>query len=195
MVGPARPARLGCAAAFDLLADYGIPVARSRAAHDVTEVLAAADDVGYPIALKTLGAEHKSDVGGVVLGIADGAALQDAYLAMAAALGPEVSIDAMAAPGVEISVGVVRDDNFGPLVIVAAGGTLVELLADRAVACPPVTRQIASTCFGRCERRRCWRAGVAPRRSTSRRWPTSSSDSQRWQSNSASCWTRWRPTR
>ena len=130
-------------AAFELLADYGIPVARSRAAHDLTEALAAADDVGYPVALKTLGAEHKSDVGGVVLGIADGAALQEAYLRMTEVLGPDVSIDAMAAPGVEISVGVVRDDNFGPLVIVAAGGTLVELLADRAVACPPVTRQTA----------------------------------------------------
>jgi acyl-CoA synthetase (NDP forming) len=130
-------------AAFELLADYGIPVARSRTAHDLTEVLTAADDVGYPVALKTLGAAHKSDVGGVVLGIADGAALQQAYLRMAEELGPDVSIDAMAAPGVEISVGVVRDDNFGPLVIVAAGGTLVELLSDRAVACPPVTRQNA----------------------------------------------------
>jgi acyl-CoA synthetase (NDP forming) len=129
--------------AFELLAGYGIPVARSRAAHDLTEALAAADDVGYPVALKTLGAEHKSDVGGVVLGIADGAALQEAYLRMTEVLGPDVSIDAMAPPGVEISVGVVRDDNFGPLVIVAAGGTLVELLADRAVACPPVTRQTA----------------------------------------------------
>ena len=68
---------------------------------------------------------------------------RQAYLRMAEALGPGVSVDAMAAPGVEISVGVVRDDNFGPLVIVAAGGTLVELLADRAVACPPVTRQSA----------------------------------------------------
>jgi hypothetical protein len=93
--------------------------------------------------VKTLGAAHKSDVDGVVLGIADCDALQQAYLQMAAALGPEVSVDAMAAPGIEISVGVVRDDNFGPLVIVAAGGTLVELLADRAVACPPVTRQTA----------------------------------------------------
>ncbi|WP_286141764.1 acetate--CoA ligase family protein [Mycobacterium sp. M26] len=50
----------------------------------------------------------------------------------------------MAPAGVEISVGVVRDANFGPLVIVAAGGTLVELLADRAVALPPVTRESAT---------------------------------------------------
>jgi acyl-CoA synthetase (NDP forming) len=45
----------------------------------------------------------------------------------------------MVEPGVEVSVGIVRDDNFGPLVIVAAGGTLIELLADRAVACPPIS--------------------------------------------------------
>lgn len=131
-------------AAFELLADYGIPVARSKAAGDLAGVLAAAEAIGYPVALKTLGAEHKSDVGGVALGLADPSALRRAYLAMAEALGPRVSVDAMAAPGVEISVGVVRDDNFGPLVIVAAGGTLVELLADRAVACPPVNRETAT---------------------------------------------------
>jgi acyl-CoA synthetase (NDP forming) len=51
----------------------------------------------------------------------------------------------MAPAGVEISVGVVRDDNFGPLVVVAAGGTLVELLADRAVACAPVAGAAAQT--------------------------------------------------
>ena len=131
-------------AAFELLADYGIPVAQSKAAGDLAGVLAAAEAIGYPVALKTLGAEHKSDVGGVALGLADPSALRRAYLAMAEALGPRVSVDAMAAPGVEISVGVVRDDNFGPLVIVAAGGTLVELLADRAVACPPVNRETAT---------------------------------------------------
>lgn len=129
--------------AFGLLADYGVPVARSVAAGDLDGALAAAREIGYPVALKTLGAEHKSDLGGVVLGLADPAALQEAYLRMTQALGPEVSVDAMAAPGVEISVGVVRDDNFGPLVIVAAGGTLVEMLADRAVACPPVTKETA----------------------------------------------------
>lgn len=131
-------------AAFELLADYGIPVAQSKAVGDLAGVLAAAEAIGYPVALKTLGAEHKSDVGGVALGLADPSALRRAYLAMAEALGPRVSVDAMAAPGVEISVGVVRDDNFGPLVIVAAGGTLVELLADRAVACPPVNRETAT---------------------------------------------------
>ncbi|WP_179469868.1 acetate--CoA ligase family protein [Mycolicibacterium vinylchloridicum] len=130
-------------AAFALLADYGIPVTQSRAAHDVTEALAAAEVIGYPVAIKTLGSAHKSDVGGVVLGVGDRESLRLAYEEMAGRLGPDVSIDAMASAGVEISLGVVRDDNFGPLIVVAAGGTLVELLADRAVACAPVSREAA----------------------------------------------------
>ncbi|BBZ77417.1 acetyl-CoA synthetase [Mycolicibacterium anyangense] len=134
--------------AFELLADYGIAVARSRVAQDIDGALAAAEAVGYPVALKTLGAAHKSDVGGVVLNLGTPEALHQAYLRMAEALGPGVSIDAMVPAGVEISVGVVRDANFGPLVIVAAGGTLVELLADRAVALPPVTRESATALLG-----------------------------------------------
>lgn len=126
--------------AFALLADYGIPVAPCAVARDLREVLAAAEVVGYPVALKTAGAEHKSDVDGVALGIADAAALSAAYRSMADRLGPEVSVHAMVGAGVEISVGVVRDGNFGPLIVVAAGGIHVELLADRAVACPPLTR-------------------------------------------------------
>ena len=84
------------------------------------------------------------DVGGVVLDIGDRESLWVAYEEMAERLGPDVSIDAMAPPGVEISLGVVRDENFGPLIVVAAGGTQVELLADRAVACPPITRDGAA---------------------------------------------------
>ena len=124
---------------FALLAAYGIAVAATAVAHDLNEVLAAADQVGYPMALKTSGADHKSDVGGVVLGVADATALREAYRSMTERLGPAVSVHAMARPGVEVSVGVVRDGNFGPLVIVATGGTLIELLADRAVACPPIS--------------------------------------------------------
>ena len=58
---------------------------------------------------------------------------------MADSLGPAVTVEPMVEAGVEVSVGIVRDDGFGPLLIVAAGGTLVELLADRVVACPPVS--------------------------------------------------------
>jgi acyl-CoA synthetase (NDP forming) len=131
------------APAFDLLADYGIPVVRSVVATAIDDVLAAAAGIGYPVALKTVAAAHKSDVGGVVLGLADAEALRAAYAAMSESLGPAVTVDAMAHSGVEISVGFVRDDGFGPLVVVAAGGLLVELLADRAVACPPVSHAAA----------------------------------------------------
>jgi len=116
---------------------------RPRTAESTGEAVAAADELGYPVVLKTAGALHKSDVGGVVLDLADEAALRLAYTAMAQSLGPAVTLQPMVADGIEVSVGFVRDDAFGPLVIVAAGGTLVELLADRAVACPPVTRDRA----------------------------------------------------
>lgn len=125
---------------FELLADYGIPVPASRQAHTLEGVLAAAAEIGYPVALKTQGVAHKSDVGGVVLGLADASALAAAYASMATALGRGVSVDAMAAPGIEVSVGFVRDDAFGPLLVVAAGGVAVELHDDRRVACPPVSR-------------------------------------------------------
>jgi acyl-CoA synthetase (NDP forming) len=125
---------------FELLAEYGIPVPASRQAHTLEGVLAAAAEIGYPVALKTQGVAHKSDVGGVVLGLADADALAAAYASMATALGPGASVDAMAAPGIEVSVGFVRDGAFGPLLVVAAGGVAVELHDDRQVACPPVSR-------------------------------------------------------
>ena len=128
------------ASAFELLSAYGIPVVQSLTAHSLGEALEAAGAVGYPVVLKTHGALHKSDVGGVALNLADKAALGEAYTAMAQSLGPAVTVQPMVTDGVEVSVGFVRDDAFGPLVVVAAGGTLVELLADRVIACPPVSR-------------------------------------------------------
>jgi acyl-CoA synthetase (NDP forming) len=128
------------AAPLELLAGYGIPVVESRAADSLDEVLAAADAMGYPVALKTRGALHKTDVGGVALGLRDDVGLRNAYTSMADRLGPAVAVEPMVEGGVEISVGFVRDEAFGPLVVVAAGGTLVELMADRAVACPPLSR-------------------------------------------------------
>jgi acyl-CoA synthetase (NDP forming) len=125
---------------LDLLRDYGIPAVRARRAATAAEALDHAQFLGYPVVLKTddPGLRHKSDAGGVVTRLADPAALTAAYDRLAARLGPRVLVSETAAPGVELSLGLARDPALGPLIVVAAGGVLVELLADRAVALPPL---------------------------------------------------------
>jgi acyl-CoA synthetase (NDP forming) len=131
---------LGEADGLRLLADFGVPVIEHGAAASLEGAVAAADRVGWPVALKTAapGVTHKSDVGGVRLDLAGPDALRLAYLELSATLGPQVLVAAMAPAGVELALGVVRDDQFGPLVLVAAGGVLVEILRDRRMALPPV---------------------------------------------------------
>ena len=123
----------------DLLRDYGIPVARTRAASSEAEALAAAAEIGYPVVLKTdePGIAHKSDVGGVVLGLASPAELTAAYRDLAERLGRRVLVGQTIPAGPELSLGLARDHELGLLLVVGAGGLLVELLADRAVALPP----------------------------------------------------------
>ena len=84
------------------------------------------------------GVQHKSDVGGVRLGVDDSPSLEDAYADLERELGPQVTVSKMAPPGVEIALGIVRDPQFGPLVLVGAGGVLVEVLKDRRLAMPPL---------------------------------------------------------
>ncbi len=120
------------------LRDSGRP--RHEAPDSAGAARAAAAEIGYPVVLKTAepGVAHKSDAGGVVLGIRDPAALDAAYAGLAARLGPRVLVCETAEPGIELSAGIVTDGDLGPLVVVGAGGILVEHLADRAVALPPV---------------------------------------------------------
>jgi len=128
------------AALAGLLRDYGIAVARSCAADSEDGALAAAAELGYPVVLKTdePGIAHKSDAGGVVLGLAGPAALTAAYRDLAERLGRRVLVCETIPAGPELSLGLARDHELGPLLVVGAGGVLVELLADRAVALPPV---------------------------------------------------------
>ena len=123
-----------------LLSDYEIPTIGTEAAEDVETAVRAAAAAGYPVAMKTAapGIQHKSDVGGVKLGLADEAAVRDTYADIAERLGPQVVVAAMAPAGVEVALGIVRDGTFGPLVVVAAGGILVELMKDRKLALPPL---------------------------------------------------------
>ncbi len=76
----------------------------------------------------------------MALGIDGPEALRAAYGDLAARLGPDVVVARMAPKGVELALGVLRDEQFGPLVVVAAGGVLVEVMADRRLALPPLDR-------------------------------------------------------
>ena len=77
------------------------------------------------------------------MGIADVDGLRETYRDLADRLGPDVTVAAMAPPGVEVALGIVRDPTFGPLVLVAAGGVLVEVLHDRKLALPPIDEDAA----------------------------------------------------
>lgn len=140
-----EPRVLGEAEALALLGDYGIAAPGFAAGDSEAGVLAAAAAVGYPVALKTAapGLNHKTDADGVRLGLRDAAALAAAYAEMAARLGPEALVMRMAPRGVEIAFGMVQDRQFGPIVVVAAGGIWIEALADRAVAQAPIALEAA----------------------------------------------------
>jgi len=128
-----------------LLHDFGLPVNPAQMASNEIEALAAAESLGYPVALKSAqeGLLHKSDQGGVLLGIKNAEALKKAYQELAQRLGPRVLISPMVSTGVEMVLGVVRDEQFGPLVMLGFGGIYVETLKDVAFALPPFSAETA----------------------------------------------------
>jgi len=133
-----------------LLAEYGITAAAAAEASDAAGVLAAAESIGYPVVLKTAdpAIAHKSDVHGVILGIPGPAELARAYADLSARLGPRVMVCQNVPAGTELTIGIAPDPGLGPLIVVGAGGVLVELLADRAVALPPVDEHTAMQMIG-----------------------------------------------
>jgi acyl-CoA synthetase (NDP forming) len=123
-----------------LLADYGLVVPAHVPVTSASSAIAAAQAIGWPVVLKTddPGVAHKSDVGGVILGLSSSEALAQAYEELATRLGPRALLMATAPAGTELALGIVRDPLLGPVVVVGAGGVLVEVLADRAVGLPPI---------------------------------------------------------
>lgn len=127
-----------------LCAEAGIRFPAARTVRDTAQLEAAlqADGMPFPLVLKALGAVHKSEGGGVVLGVPDADAARGSYAALVAALDPEaVSVEAMVdgSDGVELIAGCVRDPRFGPVLMVGLGGVFTEVLADTAVAIAPVS--------------------------------------------------------
>jgi acyl-CoA synthetase (NDP forming) len=129
-----------------LLSRAGVPLVEAREVQGASEAREAAEAIGYPVVLKAIGAEHKSDAGGVRTGIANDGELEIAFADMTARLRPSsFSLEPMAdlGSGVELLVGALRDRSFGPLLLVGAGGVFAELLKDVAVALAPVSEEQA----------------------------------------------------
>jgi acyl-CoA synthetase (NDP forming) len=122
-----------------MLGGAGFTVPDGRLAEDAEAAVDAADELGYPVALKMVagGVAHKSELGGVHLGLADADGVRKAAHALLAHC-DRMLVESMAPPGiVELIVGMARDPQFGHYLIVGLGGTLVELYADRTILLPP----------------------------------------------------------
>jgi len=136
-----------------LLSAYGIPLIQGEFAGTPAEAAAAAERIGGPVALKVVSPDllHKSEVGGIALGLAGKQAVQNAFEEMFSRIGKNshtarldgVMVEAMAAKGQELIVGMRRDPNFGPLLMFGLGGIYVELFADVAFRIAPVSREEA----------------------------------------------------
>jgi acetyltransferase len=140
--------------AKQLLQVAGIPIVETRAAYDEEAAVAAAEALGFPVVVKLLSSSitHKSDCGGVQLNLLNVAAVQQAWRlirdnvthlhGLAAFEG--VTVQRMVTQkGIELILGVSTDAQFGPVLLIGAGGTLVEVLQDHALALPPLNHALA----------------------------------------------------
>lgn len=132
------------------LSEAGVPVTETRLAQTREEAAAQAEALGYPIALKIASPNvaHKSDVGGVVLGLESHEEVANAYdeiILSVNANQPEaiiegVSVQEMTAPGVEVIVGMTTDPQFGAVMMFGLGGIMVEVLGDVAFRLAPLAQ-------------------------------------------------------
>jgi len=149
LADPAEPlADTGYVATRALLAEHGVPFPALAVVRDEAELRAALESgaPSYPVVLKAMGLLHKSDAGGVILGLRDEDSTLAAYRDLVARLDPPaVTVEAMAdlSAGVEVIVGVQTDERFGPVVMVGLGGVLTEVLSDVAFALAPLSAATA----------------------------------------------------
>lgn len=138
-----------------VLAACNLPIIRSLPAHSAGEAVLVAEELGFPVAMKILSHDitHKTDVGGVRLGLGSAREVRQAYQQMfeqVTGSKPEARLDGVAIEpmhmdrhGRELMIGVLHDEVFGPVISFGLGGTMVEVIRDRAVALPPLNRFLA----------------------------------------------------
>ncbi len=140
--------------AKQVLKEAGLAVVETRLAKSKAEAQKTARELGFPVVLKIVSPDivHKSDIGGVKLGLKDEAAVAGAFdeiMAAAKEANPKasvhgVSVQKMARPGTEVILGVSKDPQFGPVIMFGLGGVLVEVLKDVAFRIVPLTPRDAS---------------------------------------------------
>lgn len=129
-----------------MLGDFGVPMNRSVSVEAEDQAWEAAVELGLPVVLKTAeyGVAHKSELDGVKLALSSESAVREAYQDLSCRIGPRVLVAPMVATGgVEMILGMLRDPQFGPLVLIGMGGVQAELLRDTVVAMAPLN---ATTC-------------------------------------------------
>jgi acetate---CoA ligase (ADP-forming) len=141
--------RLSEIEALDLMASYGIPVARAALAHSADDAERLAEAAGFPVVMKIVSPDvmHKTDVGGVRTGLGDAGEVRAAYEEIIAAVGSKVPganvtgvlVQQMVRGGPELIVGVTRDPLFGPLVMFGLGGVYAEALRDVVFRIAPLS--------------------------------------------------------
>jgi acetyl-CoA synthetase (ADP-forming) len=139
--------------AKDLLRAAGVPVAETKLATTADEAATAADAIGYPVVIKIVSPEivHKSDIGGVVLNVADADAARatfDQISSAVASAAPNAEIDgvavqAMVPQGTEVIVGATTDPQFGSVMMFGLGGVFVEVMKDVAFRIVPLEKRDA----------------------------------------------------
>jgi hypothetical protein len=136
---------LPLAESLRLLELFGIPASPSAFTADLAATVAASEQLGFPVVLKTAAPDilHKTDASGVVLDLRDRAAVAGAYTQIAAACGKLVQVQAQAPAGTEVLLGMINDAQFGPMMTVGLGGVLTEILADVVTFQPPVSADAA----------------------------------------------------
>ena len=119
-----------------LLSAYGLPVVSERRVASADDAVFAAEEIGYPVVVKTAEAgAHKTESGGVAIDLRDSEAVREA----AQRIGAPLLVQPMVRGGVELLVGAVQDPVFGPLIALGPGGTLAELIGDAAFRLAPLT--------------------------------------------------------
>ncbi len=132
----------------------GLNCSDTRLAADKAQAAALSEEIGYPVVLKISSVDitHKSDAGGVKVNLKDKAEVEQAYdniMKSAQAACPDaqiegVSVQGMARPGIEIIMGMIRDANFGPVVMFGLGGVFVEILKDVSFGVVPIDKNDAA---------------------------------------------------